>query len=226
MAFCDSGVGGLELLKRVASAFPDENFVYLADSDNLPYGNKSEAEMRIIADSVITKLLSFAPKLIVTACNTLSVTLNDEKRDRGVKIIGVLPRGGVGRGYVFCTPRTATCKYVRTLTATGAYVAGIDGLAGEIEYDVLNHKIVDVKHYFDGYDTAVDYVSLGCTHYGLVRSEIHKIFPDSAIIDGIDETEKQIVSFLRDHPCERDKGEVCFLGKKRRKIQDYYLNFL
>jgi hypothetical protein len=37
----DSGVGGLTVLRALARALPDEDFVYLGDTARLPYGTKS-----------------------------------------------------------------------------------------------------------------------------------------------------------------------------------------
>ena len=77
IAICDSGIGGLNLLKRLTESFPYENFVYFADNANLPYGDKEEYQLRKIAVDNYNKLLSFCPKLIVFACNTLSVVSKD-----------------------------------------------------------------------------------------------------------------------------------------------------
>ena len=45
IAFFDSGVGGLTLLRECARRMPGENFVYFGDNENAPYGNRSEAEI-------------------------------------------------------------------------------------------------------------------------------------------------------------------------------------
>ena len=41
----DSGVGGTSIWKEVAKMLPHENTIYLADSANAPYGEKSKAEI-------------------------------------------------------------------------------------------------------------------------------------------------------------------------------------
>ena len=38
----DSGLGGLTVLKYLLRAFPHQDFIYLGDLANLPYGNKSK----------------------------------------------------------------------------------------------------------------------------------------------------------------------------------------
>ena len=36
----DSGIGGLSVLHRALKVFPDAEFIYYADVDNVPYGTK------------------------------------------------------------------------------------------------------------------------------------------------------------------------------------------
>ena len=36
----DSGYGGVTILKELKKLLPNENFVYLGDTKNAPYGNK------------------------------------------------------------------------------------------------------------------------------------------------------------------------------------------
>ena len=225
VAFCDSGAGGLLLLKKIADAYPRENFIYLADSENLPYGDKSAAELAAIGDGLITRLNTFSPKLIVTACNTLSVTMAENRKDYGVKIVGVFPKITAGEGYVFCTPRTAESSYAQKLASQGATVVGIKGLAEDVENSLINGKTVDFNRYFSTFSKTVDYVSIGCTHYGFLLREFQKEFPYSAIIDGAEIAERRIRAFLDDHRCNRERGSICFLGNKREKISGIYRDF-
>ena len=41
----DSGVGGLTVLKEIRKSLPNENIIYLGDTQNFPYGNKSKEEI-------------------------------------------------------------------------------------------------------------------------------------------------------------------------------------
>ena len=42
----DSGVGGISLLRELVKIMPNENYLYLGDSQNAPYGTKSLEEVR------------------------------------------------------------------------------------------------------------------------------------------------------------------------------------
>jgi len=37
----DSGLGGLTVLKKLKQKFPLKHFIYLADTNRVPYGNKN-----------------------------------------------------------------------------------------------------------------------------------------------------------------------------------------
>ena len=41
----DSGVGGTSIWKEIHELLPQENTIYLADSANAPYGNKTATEI-------------------------------------------------------------------------------------------------------------------------------------------------------------------------------------
>ena len=41
----DSGVGGTSIWKEIKKMLPHENTIYLADSKNAPYGEKSKEEI-------------------------------------------------------------------------------------------------------------------------------------------------------------------------------------
>ena len=42
IAFFDSGIGGLTVLKEALRLYPNEDYIYFADSDHAPYGARSQ----------------------------------------------------------------------------------------------------------------------------------------------------------------------------------------
>ena len=46
IAVIDSGMGGLKFLKGLKNTYKSENLIYLADNAFMPYGNKSEDEIK------------------------------------------------------------------------------------------------------------------------------------------------------------------------------------
>ena len=42
----DSGIGGLTLLKEMMHTLPHENFLYYADTENVPYSYKTTEQIK------------------------------------------------------------------------------------------------------------------------------------------------------------------------------------
>ena len=66
----DSGVGGLTVLHECLVNLPHEDFIYLGDTANFPYGPKRLAEVRRLAFAAAQKLVTLGVKLIIVACNS------------------------------------------------------------------------------------------------------------------------------------------------------------
>src|SRR6187401_477366 len=46
IAIFDSGIGGLSVLGEAIKVLPNENYIYFADTDHVPYGEKSKEEVK------------------------------------------------------------------------------------------------------------------------------------------------------------------------------------
>jgi glutamate racemase len=74
----DSGLGGLTILGALNRALPGQDFVYLGDSANAPYGVRSPAEIYNLTIAGVERLFAAGCGLVVLACNTASaVALHD-----------------------------------------------------------------------------------------------------------------------------------------------------
>ena len=62
IGFFDSGVGGVTVYEQVKKLLPDENYIYFGDTKNMPYGEKTEAELLGFADKIF-KFLELKNKL-------------------------------------------------------------------------------------------------------------------------------------------------------------------
>ena len=49
IAFFDSGLGGISVLRETVRLLPQENYLYYGDSLHAPYGVRPEAEIRALA---------------------------------------------------------------------------------------------------------------------------------------------------------------------------------
>ncbi|HBA05251.1 MAG TPA: glutamate racemase, partial [Clostridium sp.] len=93
IGFFDTGVGGISVLKEAIKLLPKENFIYIGDSLNAPYGVKTPEEARKLTFNMVDKLISMNVKAIVVACNTATSIAIDELRKayKQIPIIGMEP---------------------------------------------------------------------------------------------------------------------------------------
>lgn len=59
----DSGIGGLTTLKEIKKLLPHENYLYYADSQNNPYGEKTNKELLNIVTNITDFLIKKMSKL-------------------------------------------------------------------------------------------------------------------------------------------------------------------
>lgn len=73
---------------------PDASCLYVADTANFPYGEKSHQQVVDCVLKLVEKICSqFSPKVIVVACNTMSVNALEALRKTfpAVKFVGTVP---------------------------------------------------------------------------------------------------------------------------------------
>jgi len=187
----DSGVGGLTVLEHVNNLMPKEDLIYVADSGNAPYGDKSEAFIRKRSVQLCTFLIEQNVKAIVIACNTATAAAAEFCRmqfdlpiiamEPGVKpALEVSKNGRVG---VLATTETAHSAQLENLIKTFAdghrvLVQDCPGLVEQIESHQFDHD--ETHHLLKQYlaplmALAVDTIVLGCSHYPIVKDQIQKI---------------------------------------------------
>ena len=114
IGFFDSGVGGIALLKEAALVMPNEDFIYYGDSLNVPYGNKTEHEIKSLSLSCGEYLFNKGVKAIVMACNTAtSISVQMMREQYQIPVISIEPAvkpavkaAGDGDVIVMATPAT------------------------------------------------------------------------------------------------------------------------
>lgn len=74
----DSGLGGLTVLRAMIGQLPEQDFVYLGDNANAPYGRRPPHEIYALTVAGVRRLFAEGCGLVVLACNTASaVALHD-----------------------------------------------------------------------------------------------------------------------------------------------------
>lgn len=87
----DSGIGGLTVLDELQINLPNENYIYLGDNLNFPYGEKTKEEIILLSKKNIDFLINKNVKLIVIACGTAtSQALDEMKKLYDIPIIGII----------------------------------------------------------------------------------------------------------------------------------------
>lgn len=195
----DSGVGGLSVWQSIVRALPHESTVYLADSKNCPYGLKSPDQIYKLSKRLIEFLLEKQVKLIVIACNTISVTSLDKLRQEfpQVPILGIVPviKTAVAvsknkRIGILSTTATAKSRYQQQLInqfAPGCEVitVGADSLVpfverGETQTAELEAVLVVALAPF--VKRGVDTVALGCSHFPFLKEGIARVLGENVTL--------------------------------------------
>ena len=92
--FIDSGVGGIPYMTTLLQRAPKTECVYVADTANFPYGEKTHEQVVKCVTELVEKIRrQFSPKVIVVACNTMSVNALEALREAfpDVKFVGTVP---------------------------------------------------------------------------------------------------------------------------------------
>ncbi|MBO4780694.1 MAG: aspartate/glutamate racemase family protein, partial [Selenomonadaceae bacterium] len=82
IAFFDSGMGGLSVLHHAMKIFPQEEFIFFADEDNVPYGTKTPEEVLNCVDAAFKFLIAQGVGAIVVACNTATSVAVEKMREK------------------------------------------------------------------------------------------------------------------------------------------------
>ena len=180
IAVIDSGIGGLSLLKLVVNKYPNENYIYLADNEYMPYGNKSTKVIKSRLLELINYLYdTFNVKLVILACNTASASLMKNLDNLPVKVMVLNFESVVGdRDYkILCTKLCA--KHYPNLN-----VYPCNKLASDIEDNFFDRSTLRKKiaRILKKADIKENNIILGCTHYELVQDEFKKLYPNKNFI--------------------------------------------
>ena len=189
----DSGVGGTSIWKELHLMMPHEHTIYLADSKNAPYGNRSKAEITDLSIKNTEFLIDKGCKIIVVACNTATTNAIKTLRENyaipfiGIepaikpaalnsqtKVVGVLATKGTLSSELFNQTSDLYSSGITVIEQVG------EGLVELIENGNINSKETEalLKIYLQPMiDAKIDYLVLGCTHYPYLISLLLKLLP-------------------------------------------------
>lgn len=88
----DSGLGGLSVLHCARQIAPDFDYIFYADEQNVPYGEKTPEQVKGYARQAIDFLVENGAEAVIIACNTATSALPMEVRNSyGIPVIGMEP---------------------------------------------------------------------------------------------------------------------------------------
>jgi glutamate racemase len=187
----DSGVGGLTVVQAIQRLLPNEDLIYVADTQFNPYGNKTDQliEQRV---SLIAEFLSkHSVKAMVVACNTATAAAIEHIRAHyDFPIIGLEPalkpafeasqNKTIG---VLATQSTLQSAKYQKLKQRFSQDAVIIEKASPLLVELVENQsplssndIKNIEHELQLFTQAqVDSIVLGCTHYPFLSETIQSI---------------------------------------------------
>lgn len=203
IGFFDSGIGGITVLHDTLKILPYEDYIYYADTLNVPYGSKSKDEVKKYIFDAAEFIVQKGVKALVIACNTAtSVAIEDLRIKYSIPIIGMEPAVKPAvekneninkRVLVTATALTLKEEKLRNLITKLDNEHIVDllplpelvGFAERFDFSeetVLPYLKEQLLEYdLNKYETIV----LGCTHFSFYKDMFRKLLPSNVdIIDG------------------------------------------
>jgi glutamate racemase len=191
VVFLDSGIGGIPYACFFHSRNRHEKLIYVADRANFPYGPKPRETVIELAISLVKTLnLKCGPKIIVVACNAISVSAIQALRNEfpGLPFVGTVPaiKPAVGKSRRRCvgvigTQRAVEDPYIAELADKYGPDCEIvrepaPGLVEFVEHRWLaadgDERFLAVKPWVEKIrQKRADALVLACTHFLLLKDE-------------------------------------------------------
>ena len=238
----DSGVGGMTVLAELKKHFPNEDLIYLGDTKNFPYGDKSKENIIKLSTKCASYLISKDVKLIIIACGTATSQALEE-----LKKIYRLPIEGIIRATVEDIKKNQNNNLKIGVIATEGTIKS-NKWEEELKKEIKNEKVINkacpllapmaeqgwtsnavakeaIKEYMKPFiNRKIDKIILGCTHYPLFENLIRQELGNEVEIVN---TGEKIANHLQEYLCgeglENDKNHI---GEYKYYLTDTQCNFI
>ena len=242
----DSGVGGLTVLAEIRRALPDENIIYLGDTLNFPYGNRSKEEIVEFSINNVKILIEKGVKLIIIACGTATsqaLEILKEKfdmpiigiieptveyvKEQGYKEIGVIATEGTIRSGAWENKLKDEISEIKVTNKACPMLATIaeEGRAQSDE----GKKVI--KEYMKPFkEKNINKIILGCTHYPIYEKIIRKELEyDVELINTGVTVAKYLKKYLKINDLEANEKNIreeIYLTKPEEEFKEIAKNIL
>lgn len=173
----DSGSGGLTILKKLIENNKYHDYIYVGDTKNFPYGEKTTEELKTYADKIINFFIEQRCKTIIIACGTLSISIYPylKEKYKNLNIIDVITPmleyikennyqniGIVGTNTMINNLKNINLNNLNIIPNSSKTLATL------IEEDNQSKIKSTIKTLINPYlNKDLDIFILGCTHYPL-----------------------------------------------------------
>jgi len=227
----DSGIGGLMVFDEIRNKLPNENIIYLGDTKNFPYGNKTEDKIKEYAIENTKRLIEKGAKIIVIACGTAtSQALDTLKEKFDIPIIGIIEptveyvkKQNIDKIGVIATEGTIRSgewekklkQKLPLIQVTNKACPMLATIAEEGRAKSEEGRKV-IKEYMKPFkEKKIDKIILGCTHYPIYQEMIkNELQYEVELIN----TGITVSDFLERYLREND-----MFNKESKKIEEIYL---
>jgi glutamate racemase len=242
----DSGIGGTSIWKEIHSLLPNEQTIYLSDSRNAPYGQKSAQEILNLSIKNTEFLLEQNCKLIVVACNTATTNAIQYLRQHfPISFIGIEPAikpasilSKSKKIGILATKGTLNSALFEKTSATINQEVEIIEQIGEGLVELIENNQIDSKemhHLLTKYlnpmiEENVDCLVLGCTHYPYLIPKIKEITGESfRIIDSGEAVARQTKKILSDENLLNQdiniKENIFYINKQKNVLENILVDY-
>ena len=195
----DSGVGGLTVVRQIQRFLPGEDILFIGDSANCPYGNRSADEIYSLSLRMLRRLEAQGVKCVAIACNTISSLIDRLRPECPFPLISIIESGAdyiarekFPRIGLLATEFTAKAGVydarIRALCPDCEVISrGSPDLAGLIDRGDFNQAVIEEE-----ITAQVDVILsrapvqdllLACTHFPIVAENFRRCFPQLRLID-------------------------------------------
>lgn len=196
----DSGIGGLTVLKELVNSFPNNEFIYLADMLNSPFGEKTEEQIIDITKNILEFMKNKKVDVIICACGTISGISNDVlnmfSTDNNVHLFEMTD--GIKQSLMKANKQNILLLATTATINKGTFEKNIKHSCNVkvvleacpifvtlLEADISEETLINeaLKIHLEKTNSDIDAIVLGCTHYGLLKEYIKRYVPNIEIFE-------------------------------------------
>lgn len=221
----DSGLGGVTVAQEIRRRLPPDSLIYIGDSLHVPYGSRTQDDIRAFSLGMARWLLTLGCRGLVIACNTATAAAAEYLRERlPVPVVGMEPA---------VKPAAAATKTGKVgvlatvgMLSSARYAALLERYGGEIEFltqpcpglpeavergelDTPETRQLIASYVAPLLAKGADTLVLGCTHYPILRPVIAEIAgPNVNLIDTGNAVARRVAEVMPSSPGASGTGSL------------------